>query len=323
MLKKMVFVAALLGSLSVFAVASTAEERAITEQLTRVEPPFVLTLEGKLLYYPHPLEGAFERSAPLQKADQGFGPQILEREPWVGPVLETAGTWFALDFGVNRESKKGEELMKRANKLYGQQVRVTGRLEQRRFGCMQQTALNVLVVTDLQAVKPDGVLKKTVDVKMKGQFLFRADHCDILIPDSRLIVNGKTYVVDYPGNDKVWRSAVALDGHPAIVTGTLEGDTVHATAVKSDADFVQKTVTLELRGRLNRARPMRCLCPEFTLTAGDESFGLEFANDDLLRAARILQNGTVLVTGTVIEDWECSPTLMVTSITADGTVQKP
>jgi hypothetical protein len=318
MLKKMLFVAALLGGLSLFAAPSQAEGLPVSEMVTRVGPGFVLTLEGKLDYWPSPREkeDAFKRSAPPLKCDQGFVAQFPESEPWVGPVLENAGTWFALEFQSNLEPRKLEELQKRAQKLYGQQVRVTGRLEQRRFGCMMPTALNVLVVTDLQPVKPDGVLKKTVDVQMKGQFLFRADHCDILIPDSRLIVGDKTYVLDFGGTDKVWRPAVGLDGHRVIVTGTLDGDTVHATAIKADGDFVHKTVTLEVRGKLHRNGPMRCLCPEFSLTAGDESFGLEFANEDLRRAARSLQKGTVLVTGTLIEDAECGPTLMVTALKA-------
>jgi hypothetical protein len=304
MLKSVVFIAALLGSLSLVPVSVEAHSLRAPDRLRTVDSAFILTLEGKLVY-------------------EGLGPHIPECDPWIGPALETGGTVFGLDFRDNLESRKIEELFKRADKLYGKRVRVTGRLEKRQLGGLIPTTVYVLVVSDLQPVKPAGVIRKTVEVQMKGQFLFRADHADILKPDSRLIVNGKTYVVVFDGNDRVWRSAVHLDGHKAILTGRLDGDRIHATAVKADEDFVHKTITVEIRGKLVWNRPLRCLSPEFSLMAGEEYFGLEFTSEKLHKLASTLQSGTVILTGTLVEGTPRGRIITVTSLKADGTEHTP
>jgi hypothetical protein len=345
-------------------------------------PLFILTLDGKLL-------------------PPDDGPQIPEIERWVGPVLETNGSQYGLDFS---ESK---DLLKQAEKLYGKKVRVTGRLEKRNLGEFHRHQVDVLVVSKLQAVesveqtikveikgklsrrlmvinperiledqphpetwtvweitangttyelniaalskvetlanqflgrtvivtgtrtgnvihvddmKPDdgGVIKKTVHVEMKGQFLWRADHCDILIPDSRLIVNGKTYVVKLGEDRKLWHAAVALDGHRAIVTGTLDGDTITATAIKADEDFVKKTVAVEIKGQLYwNKNLLRCRVPEFQLVSGKEYFGLSFASDELRKQAEKLSGEDVLVTGTLRSDVPGIDHITVTSLKAD------
>src|SRR5262249_40920330 len=73
----------------------------------------------------------------------------------------------------------------------------------------------------------------------------------ILLPDSRLIVNGKTYVVDFGTNSDLWHSAVPLDGHMAIVTGTLDGNTVAATSIKAaELPKVPEKVTVAVQGKL-------------------------------------------------------------------------
>jgi hypothetical protein len=160
---------------------------------------------------------------------------------------------------------------------------------------------HVVLVKGLKAAEA-GIVKKTVHVEIKGRFLWRTDRADILIPDSRLIVDSKTYVVDL-GNDRtLWTAATALDGHNAIVSGTLDGDTITATAIRADEDAIKKTVTVEIRGRLCwNHYPMRCMVPEFILTTDQETFALDFADKGLRKLAEKLDGEDVIVTGLLTE----------------------
>ncbi len=151
---------------------------------------------------------------------------------------------------------------------------------------------------------------------MKGRFLFRADRLDILLPDSRLTVDGKTYVVNFGVNRDLWHVAAPLDGHTAIVSGTLDGDMVHATAIKGDPDYLHQTITVQVRGTLVWNRGLRCLSPEFALTAGADGFGLHFASEDLRKLAHQLQGQTVTVTGTLSENTPLGKIITVTALMA-------
>jgi hypothetical protein len=298
MLKKLVFVAALLGSLSLSAL--TRADVIVAPEPGPRAPTFVLTLDGMLVY------------------ESGIGPRIPEIEIWIGPALRTGGSWFGLDFGNNKA------LLKKAQNLYGKKVRVTGRLEKRQMGGLIPTTVDVLVVSSLQPLSAEGgVLKRTVRVEMKGRFLFRADGLDILLPDSRLTVDGKTYVVDFGVNHDLWHIATALDGHRAIVSGTLEGDMVHATAIKGDPDYVHEKVTVEVRGELVWNRGLRCLAPEFSLVVGEDGFGLNFASDDLRKLARELRGQIVIVTGTLSENTPSGKLITVTALKVDDTSNMP
>jgi hypothetical protein len=281
-LKKMLF-AALLGGLVTLGADAQAAPDAV----------FILTIEGKLVY------------------TDGSGPRIPEFEPWIGPGLETGGTWFGLDFGKNKK------LFERAEKLYGQRVLVTGRLEKRQLGGLIPHTINVLVVADLHSLPADGgILKKTVQVEMKGQFLFRADHLDILLPDSRLTVNGQTYVVNLGNNHDLWNVATAVDGHTAIVTGTLDGNTLNAVSIKPAGDYIRKTISVEVKGKLIWHPGIRCLSPRFTVTGGKDHFGLEFASPDLEKLAVALSGSNVIVTGALVEDTERGDIITVTGLKA-------
>jgi hypothetical protein len=225
MLRKLFFAAAVLGGLTLSpAVESRADVLATPSKPDA--PPCIVTLEGKLIAYDF------------------LSPQIPEYEPWTAPSLEVGSAWYGLDFSENKA------LNDRVASLYGKTVKVTGRIEKRRLGGMIPHTINVLVVSKLKPVKEPGSVKKTVQVEMKGQFLFRADHLDILRPDSRLIVNGKTYVVEYGTNSDLWHAAVPLDGHTAVVTGTLDGNTITATAVKGVPDQVSAKVSVAIEGKL-------------------------------------------------------------------------
>jgi hypothetical protein len=166
-------------------------------------------------------------------------------------------------------------------------------------------------------VKPDGgILKKIVHVELKGQFLWRADHLDILLPDSRLTVNGQTYVVNLGNNRDLWHAATPLDGHTAIVTGTLDGNTVNAVSIKPGGDFVRQTISVEVKGKLVWHPGIRCLSPRFTVTGGKDHFGLEFASQDLEKLAEKLSGSTVIVTGTLVENTERGDIITVTGLKA-------
>jgi hypothetical protein len=383
MWKRTVLMAGLLASLGLPALAGQRSSAHDFLPGKLAVPQFNLTLDGKLVYH------------------DGWGPQIPEWDPWIGPALETGGSWLGLDFGKNRE------LLQQAAKLYGKKVRVTGRLEKRTLPGLIPHQINVLVVTVLRPIEagqqtiqvevkgkltrrieripdPDprwgpcswivrqvwqitangtayqldfagdpsllstagklegrtviltgtrqgniiqvrslkadvgGILKKTVYVEMKGRFLLRADHADILLPDSRLVVSGHTYVVNLGNDRNLWNRAVALDGHTAIVTGTLNGDTITATSIKADNDFIKKAVTVEIKGRLYWNHfPGRCMVPEFALATGKEHFALHIANDDVRQLARKLSGQDVIVTGTLTGNQFDGKRISVTSLNAD------
>jgi hypothetical protein len=119
-------------------------------------------------------------------------------------------------------------------------------------------------------------------------------------------------------NRDLWHTAVPLDGHTAIVTGTLDGDTVHATAIKGDPDYVHQTITVQVRGTLVWNRGLRCLSPEFALAVGADGFGLHFANEDLRKLAHQLHGQTVIVKGTLSENTPLGKIITVTALKANG-----
>jgi hypothetical protein len=289
--KKMLFVVALFGNLTLGALG--ADSAAANLVRTPDAPVFILALDGTLMY------------------EDGARPHIPEVDPWIGPAFESGGSWFGLDFGNNNK------LLMEAQRLYGHKVRITGRLEKRCLGGLIPRTVDVLVVTVLKA--NGGIIKKSVHVEMKGRFVFRADRADILMPDSRLIVDNKTYVVNFGGNSSLWHSAVPLDGHAAIVTGTLDGDTISATAIKADSDYVHKTITVEVKGKLiwNRL-PMRCMVPEFSLAAGADYFGLEFADSALRTKAEQLDGSAVIATGRLEENTGRGEVIIITALNADS-----
>jgi hypothetical protein len=290
-LRKLFFVAAVLGGLSLSpAVESRADSLAAPSKSDA--PSCIITLKGKLI--------AFDAHAP----------QIPEIEPWTAPSLEVGSAWYGLDFSDNKT------LVDRAKLLDGKTVQVTGHLEQRRLGGLIPRTIDVLVVSRLEAMKEPGSVKKTVQVEMKGQFLFRADHLDILVPDSRLIVNGKTYVLDFGSNSDLWHAVVGLDGHTAIVTGTLKGDTITATAIKADTDFVHKTIKVEVKGQLIWNRWVRCRVTRFSVSTANEYFGLEFASKDLENLAGKLADQTVVLSGTLEENTDRGDIITVTALKA-------
>jgi hypothetical protein len=201
----------------------------------------MLLAAGVLSTLSLPVDGATSLSAPclppVQRVDgkltfeDGRGAQIPEWEPWIGPGVETPDDWFGLDFKGNKE------LAARAAEWCGKQVRVTGRVERRTLSGLIPHQIRVLVVSDLQLLD---TVKKPVTVELKGQFVFRADRLDILRPDARLSVDGKTYIVDLGNNRTLWQHAACLDGHPAVVTGTLQGDTIRADALRPDKESFGK-----------------------------------------------------------------------------------
>jgi hypothetical protein len=175
---------------------------------------------------------------------------------------------------------------------------------------------------EIHALKADDEhVTKTVHVEMKGRFLFRADHLDILRPDSRLIVNDKTYVVDLGSDRDLWTAAAGLDGHTAIVTGTLDGDRITATAIKADNDQIKETVAVEIKGKLQYVITMRhtgevlftcdklpkylarCWSVRYGVTADGKLYLLDLGdNKELQKEAEKLVTTNVTVQGTLQGD---------------------
>jgi hypothetical protein len=217
------------------------------------------------------------------------------------PGLEVNGKLY----GLTDVRPTSADDAKQFERLCGRMVIVTGTQEG-----------DFIMVHSLEADNGDYV-KKTVHVEMKGRFLFRADGLDILRPDSRLLVNDKTYVVDLGNNRDLWTAAAGLDGHTAIVTGTLDGDRITATAIKADQEFIRKTLKVEVSGRLYwNKNLLHRLVPEFQLASGREFFALDFDDTGLRKLAETLSGDDVIVTGTLTADVFSNDRIAVTSLKA-------
>jgi hypothetical protein len=196
--------------------------------------------------------------------------------------------------------------------------------------------------TDMGCLPPpltQDYLKKTVRVEIKGQLVRVRRENDGSDPrDIRFITvwqvsaNGKTYTLDFGrthlyATDRLhtlialppWMElpgkAEKLAGKTVIVTGTLDGTTVHVTDLKADDEFVKETTEVEARGQLSALylELIRPLIPEQRLTERPESFPpqlvawnfvvdgqtytLTFATPELESLAKKLDGKAVVLTG--------------------------
>jgi hypothetical protein len=237
---------------------------------------------------------------------------------WGGLGLQSGDHWYGLDFGAN------EELLKQMEKLNVKKARVTGLLTKRTLKGMIPHTIDVLVVTELQPVE---AIQKTVQVEIKGQ-LRSQFRCPMCITNRvngvrdylsywEVVVNETTYEL-YVGDNKDLRDlAEKLTGQTVIVTGTREGEVVHVKSLKADEDFVKKTVHVEVKGLLKR-RLRQCVGTLYSLTAGKDYFGIEFASTELQKQAEQLNGTTVIVTGTLAEDAVLGKVITVTALKADA-----
>jgi hypothetical protein len=206
--------------------------------------------------------------------------------------------------------------------------------------CLTLPALNA--GTDMGCLPPpppQDYLKKTVRVEIKGQLVrVRRENDGSDRRDSRFITawqinaNGKTYTLDLGETrwyviEKVHTTIAPLPemglsgkaenfaGKTVIVTGTLDGTTVHVTDLKADDEYVKETTEVEARGQLSAIwlELLRPLIPEERLSQRPERFPpqlvawnffvdgktyiLTFATPELEGLARKLEGKAVVLTG--------------------------
>jgi hypothetical protein len=172
-----------------------------------VKKTVLLTLKGKLIVQAGWMGDSRDQDDPLYR-------------------ITVHGVTYGLDFGAN------QVLASTTDKLSGQVVVVTGKLETRRTlaGKLWQT----LVVTDLRADQGEYV-HKTEAVEVRGKLVF------VGIPESMfhkgvdclVSVNGKGYWLSFAGNKELVERAKKLQNQTVVVTGTLEHrGTVEVVIVK-------------------------------------------------------------------------------------------
>jgi hypothetical protein len=155
-------------------------------------------------------------------------------------------------------------------------------------------------------------LKKTVRVEIKGKL----EHVRIwLEPDDvrdqtfpmpnlpfvdywQITVRGKTYMLAFPEQKPLTDQADKLAGKSVILTGKLDGETVHVTGLKADEECVKQTTEVELRGRL-KAVLLRCGpgSKAWTVVVDGQEHFLDLADAQLLKTAETLEGKDVLITG--------------------------
>jgi hypothetical protein len=232
MWKNMVLVAGLLGCLTIPSLGGGASP---AYMIDAGKPNTPRVIDGKLVYH------------------DGSGPRIDEVEPWIGPALETGGSWFGLDFGDN------QQLLRQAEKLYGKKVRVTGRLEKRTLAGLWRQEIDVLVVSD---VRPIEAVQQTIQVEIKGTLSGRpmidnpARIPEDLLPLHawtiwHITADATTYELDFGAARNLEALAGKLDGRTVILTGTREGNVVHVKSLKADGPYIKETVSVVLHGKLH------------------------------------------------------------------------
>jgi hypothetical protein len=208
--------------------------------------------------------------------------------------------------------------------------------------CLTMTAVNA--GPDMGCLPPplrQDYLKKTVRVEIKGKLAHVRTLSQVWMrfpgPSSEMVdlwqitVGGKTYTLDLgptlqyardrgrsliampPWMDIQWQ-AEQLAGKTVIVTGTLDGTTVHVTALKADDEFVKETTEVEARGHLSATyletfKAGRFGNPDFVVpvaawnfVVGGKTYNLAFATAELEQLARKLDDKAVVLTGDLDKD---------------------
>jgi hypothetical protein len=182
--------------------------------------------------------------------------------------------------------------------------------------CLTLTALNA--GTDMGCLPPpltQDYVKKTVRVEIKGKL----EHVRIWLEGPRdpkfptpdiafldywqITVGGKTYRLEFPEQKYLTDLADKLAGKTAIVTGTLNGDTVQVAGLKADEDSVKQTTEVEVRGRL-QAVLLRCGpgSKAWNVIVDGKTYFLDIADPRLRPTAETLDGKDVLITGVMNDD---------------------
>jgi hypothetical protein len=150
------------------------------------------------------------------------------------------GRKYKLDFG----SKLA--LWQQAEKLRDQRVIVEGELQGDR-----------VVVTGL-AVDPTDCAKEKIAVEIRGKLEIVHEspkgpgpHVMMLKVHLSVWANGREFQLDLRDTDlDLWEVEKQYRGQTVLVTGTLEDNKVRVKAVKADGEYILKTVTVEIKGKL-------------------------------------------------------------------------
>jgi len=184
--------------------------------------------------------------------------------------------------------------------------------------CLTLPALNA--DTDMGCLPPpltQDYVKKTVRVEIKGKL----EHVRIwLEPDDvrdpgfrtptpafldywEILVGGKSYMLKFPEQKYLTDLANKLAGKTAIVTGTLDGDTVRVGGLKADEDSVKQTTEVEVRGRLQVVL-LRCGpgTRAWEVVVDGKTYLLDMTDAQLRKTAETLDGKDVLISGVMNDD---------------------
>jgi hypothetical protein len=205
-------------------------------------------------------------------------------------------------------------------------VVLTGRTEMRE-NTVGLGKVPVFVATGLQSA--DGI-QESVTVEIRGRFVCLLAHwmtgkVDRILnswpewvnksypPVPGIVVDGKVYRLEWSrlmdasrnaaeGHDQEYRMYREWCGRTVIVTGTLEGETIWVRSLKADGDYIKKTVTLRIQGKLEanaRLGYPGSHCPIIAINGG--TYVLDFGSKELADQAQKLNGKNVVVTGTLSE----------------------
>jgi hypothetical protein len=278
-------------------------------------PPAVKILKGKLkLYLPgqiHPITAS------------------------ASVCLDRGGEIYCVDFAT-------PELLLRAKSLNGKSVVLTGRTEMRE-NSLGDVKSPVFVVSGIQSAEG---MEESIKVEIQGKLQCLLVHWETgqvyRVLDGWSDEGGKSYP-PVPGiaiDGRMYRlrsdpdrliSTIPLSrlhelcGRRVIVTGTLEGDTVTVRSLCADGEYIKKTSTLRIQGKLEaNTRLMGCPRRGYSIatingrtcvldvavevglgsfakivTAKGGTYVLDFATRELAERARQLDGQSVIVTGTL------------------------
>jgi hypothetical protein len=137
-----------------------------------------------------------------------------------------------------------------------------------------------------------------------------------------IIVDGKTYELDFDNKHDLWVTAEGGVGQTVVVKGEWDGNFVHVASLVVDPEHVKRTVKVEVKGRLSvlyppvvpleelvqPARPpmderLPIVLPAFwQIAVGDKVYSLDFTDPNLEVEAQKLAGRTVILTGVMEGD---------------------
>jgi hypothetical protein len=200
--------------------------------------------------------------------------------------------------------------------------------------CLSLPALNA--GTDVGCLPPppppvQDYLKKTVRVEIKGRLSHIVSDCrgpqDPKFPmptiwffDAwQMTMGGKTYTLEFGKRTEVTEQANKLVGKTVIVTGNLDGSTVHVTGLKTNDEYVKETTEVEVRGQLQF---FYTLFPNIgtnriekdlagvNIVVDGKTYKLDLT-PELFKLAQTLDGKTVILTGILNKDTIAVKTLKV------------